>query len=250
MQKMTREATLKLDIRNNFLHLWQRLAGQQGWDILIEDDLVCLKSPANIPNLNISYGINSSYHLDKAAKFFKGKKFAYIKEDIEEKSIFDFKKEVTVNITEMFISNYQKKNKNSFVITSITSEDDLAIWAEIASPVFGMEREEIKKYNDVVSKLDNAWFFLAYDENIPVGTGHIYIDDQDLAYISTIGVLEANRRKGIGTAIMEECIDFSFKNGAKYVGLHASEMGINLYKNMGFEQIKVSEFSIIDTLIK
>jgi ribosomal protein S18 acetylase RimI-like enzyme len=248
--KMTREIELKLDIRNNFLHLWQKLAGQQGWNILIEDDLICLKSPANIPNLNISYGINSSYHLDKAAGFFKGKKFAYIKEDKEEKSIFDFKKEISVNITEMFISNYQKKNKNSFVINTITSEGDLATWAEIASPVFGMEKTEIKKYIDVVSKLDNAWFFLAYDKNTAVGTGHIYFDDQELAYISTIGVLEANRRKGIGTAIMEECINFSFRKGAKYVALHASEMGINLYKTMGFEQIKVSEFNIIDTLIK
>lgn len=77
-----------------------------------------------------------------------------------------------------------------------------------------------------------------------VGTGHIYMDDMNLVYVSTIGVLEPHRRKGIGKDIMNACLKNGIGLGGDTFALYASEIGEFLYKNIGFKEIAKWSFRV------
>lgn len=60
----------------------------------------------------------------------------------------------------------------------------------------------------------------------------------DVAYLRRLVIEPAVRRKGYGSELIQHCINYAKKNGAKFIDLHVHTnniAAINLYKKLGFD---------------
>lgn len=64
----------------------------------------------------------------------------------------------------------------------------------------------------------------------------------DEAYITNVAVKKSSRQQGIGTALLEKCVDCAKSCGASFISLEvriSNTPAINLYKRAGFESAGV-----------
>lgn len=64
----------------------------------------------------------------------------------------------------------------------------------------------------------------------------------DEAYITNVAVKKSSRQQGIGTALLEKCVDCAKGCGASFISLEvriSNTPAINLYKRAGFESAGV-----------
>ncbi|MFX0029316.1 MAG: GNAT family N-acetyltransferase, partial [Candidatus Hermodarchaeota archaeon] len=76
---------------------------------------------------------------------------------------------------------------------------------------------------------------LAYYDGNPVASS-LVLYKAGVAGIHMITTLEEARGKGIGTAITLAPLNEAKKLGYETAILHSTEMGINMYKQMGFKE--------------
>ncbi len=73
--------------------------------------------------------------------------------------------------------------------------------------------------------------------NNPLGSGLVLNVGESLAWIGMILVHPDHRRRGIASAIMEECIEVArLAMDSSIVGLDATPAGLQVYKNIGFRE--------------
>ena len=77
--------------------------------------------------------------------------------------------------------------------------------------------------------------FVAYFNGIPVGTSYVFYG-AGVAGIYNVFTLKEARNKGIGTAVSVEPLHQAKKLGYEVAILQSSEMGLNMYKNIGFKE--------------
>lgn len=83
---------------------------------------------------------------------------------------------------------------------------------------------------------DTTVFFLARDGEKVVGYGGMYTV-LDEGYVTNIGVLPEYRRKGIGSKIVKELINFSIEKSLSFITLEvrvSNVAAIELYKSLEF----------------
>ena len=80
---------------------------------------------------------------------------------------------------------------------------------------------------------------LAFENNLPVGTGRLIINeaDQANAKIGRMAVLENYRLQGYGRAILKKLIDLGKEKGVQVFTLHAQVSAISLYASEGFVSV-------------
>jgi len=83
------------------------------------------------------------------------------------------------------------------------------------------------------------WHFGAWhDEHL---VGHVILNmttgDSGVAGIFSVGVDEAVRQRGIGTAVMTEALRFVQAQGCRYAVLNSTPMGESLYRRLGFRSL-------------
>lgn len=79
-------------------------------------------------------------------------------------------------------------------------------------------------------------FLLFNEDNIPIGVGRV-VDDNGVAIIGRVGIIEEFRKQGSGFFLMQNIVDYCKKQGFKKVVLGAQEHAINFYKKLNFEII-------------
>ena len=97
---------------------------------------------------------------------------------------------------------------------------------------------------DVVAALFSSEFladpdvemFTAFLDGDPVG-GSVAIRSGDVAGVYAVGTMEAARRRGVGTAATWACVTAAEGWGCETVVLQSSEMGLGVYRAMGFETV-------------
>jgi GNAT superfamily N-acetyltransferase len=62
------------------------------------------------------------------------------------------------------------------------------------------------------------------------------VESGKLGYLLNFYTIPEERRKGIGTRLLSEMIKEARLLGLKYLHLHASKDGINIYRNAGFQE--------------
>lgn len=227
------------DIKQNFLDLWNIIAqSSKDWEIYSNNSLLCLKSPIDCPKLQLCWGIKSQDELKKAYDFFDGKAFGYF-EDPSNPLQFNLLNDVKVPLIEMALkeSDLKKDRPNRFHTRTAESPKDIELWAKLCSETSGM------KYDDVINFMGIAWkakggskCLIAYEQDKPVGCADCFIDSNKLGLISSVGVLESHRKKGIGTEIMYESIKKIFNGGGNVASLYAYESAVDFYKTIGFHK--------------
>ena len=107
----------------------------------------------------------------------------------------------------------------------------------------------LRDITDVRSRLDKAEVIVAELDGRLVGTITLYTDASEdrwppgWASLRILAVHPAYRRRGIGQALMEECLRRCRKRGIALVGLRttkAMDVGRRMYERMGF--VRAPEF--------
>ncbi len=104
---------------------------------------------------------------------------------------------------------------------------------------------------DVRKRSADSELIIALSDNIIAGSVTLYPDGsregwpKGWAGIRLLGVHPDFRGKGIGRALMEECVRRCRERGTKIIGLHTTEMmkiARGMYERMGFKQVPQFDF--------
>jgi ribosomal protein S18 acetylase RimI-like enzyme len=96
--------------------------------------------------------------------------------------------------------------------------------------------------------------YIAEDGGNPVGFGGMVIQSipgsfknisGKLGYILNIYTIGSHRGKGIGSDIMKKLIDDGRSLGLGKLSLHASDMGIGIYRKLGFHEGDLPELQML-----
>lgn len=122
-------------------------------------------------------------------------------------------------------------------ITEVTSESELADFITVFVESFGVP-EDIATQVMPPSMLedDTIKSFIGRVDGRPVATGTLLQNDT-VAGVYNIAVLEGFRRQGIGEAITWETLRAGQQNGCRIGVLSSTEMAVPLYRQMGFETV-------------
>lgn len=72
-----------------------------------------------------------------------------------------------------------------------------------------------------------------------------FVEAQDYPEIRMLAIMPEARKKGVGIALIKDCIARSKGNDAKYIGLHTGEFmkaAMKLYEKIGFERVPELDF--------
>src|SRR5688500_17823494 len=77
--------------------------------------------------------------------------------------------------------------------------------------------------------------FLAEWQGVSAGTATTTVYGAELAWIGMVLVHPEYRRRGIGQALLERCIEYLSKRGVRCIKLDATPEGKRVYANLGFQ---------------
>jgi GNAT superfamily N-acetyltransferase len=103
-------------------------------------------------------------------------------------------------------------------------------------------RERFGAFIDQLSAEDSQQFFVAELDGDLIGMGGVYklrnhrsvIYGQASAYVTSVYVPPAHRRKGIARRITQAAIEWAREHGCVVVRLRASDTGRRVYETLGF----------------
>lgn len=112
-------------------------------------------------------------------------------------------------------------------------------------------RVNIKDYAKKLKR--NSIRFEAWSGNTLIGMVAIYCNDNRLAYISSVSVLNDWTGKGIARKLMRQCIENVKKKGVQQLSLEVNQenfVAIELYEKSGFIMNKISgEFIVMNLFL-
>jgi len=118
-----------------------------------------------------------------------------------------------------------------------------SIYLRHPHPYFGpittaLRRHELNRLAHLAAQWPKRFFdFAALDaDNRPVGACSMFIDDA-VAGFYDVGVLEGERRQGIGSAMIAYALRFARVQAARQAVLLASGMGCGMYRRVGFLEV-------------
>lgn len=107
-------------------------------------------------------------------------------------------------------------------------------------------RSSLHQYFSETLASDSLIACIAHHEGRPLGTGCMVIwripgrygglETGRLGYILNMYTIPEARRRGIGSHLLLKLIDEAKSLGLKYLHLHASKDGINIYRKAGFKE--------------
>ena len=112
-----------------------------------------------------------------------------------------------------------------------TGEDDLTDAFNIRRRVFTKE-QGVPREADVDGSDAGCMHLVVYENDVPVGTGRIMVQEQYL--IGRIAVLPEHRKSGYGDLIVRMLVRKCFDMGASLVNVHAQSPVVGFYEKLGF----------------
>lgn len=117
----------------------------------------------------------------------------------------------------------------------IHGSDDISLAKAVREQVFVNEQSFAPEQE--FDTFDNgAWHVVAMEDETPIGTGRLYIDDGKFT-IGRLCVLPEYRNMGIGDALMRLLMDRGLEVGAPALYISAQEPLCGMYEKYGFAQI-------------
>lgn len=74
-----------------------------------------------------------------------------------------------------------------------------------------------------------------YEDSQPVSVIEMFSSDNETVGLYCLATLKEYRRRGIANALMSFCLNEAKSKGYKYAILQATDEGLNIYKQLGFE---------------
>ncbi len=82
---------------------------------------------------------------------------------------------------------------------------------------------------------ETAAHALVWDDDTPLGTGRLYLDDEAEWHIGRVAVRKQARGRGIGDLIMRMLLQSALGFGAETVYLGSQEHAVGFYEKLGFQ---------------
>jgi ribosomal protein S18 acetylase RimI-like enzyme len=127
------------------------------------------------------------------------------------------------------------------VIQKVTSKPMAKTWSQLFQDAFGYEISA----DTVYKTMNSIKYFIGKHDGVPVGTAVLFVDQQGIAGIHSMGIIPSQRRKGYAEELLIHMLNIAQMKEATHATLQASDMGKDLYLKTGFQQ----DF-IIKTFIK
>jgi predicted GNAT family N-acyltransferase len=128
-----------------------------------------------------------------------------------------------------------------FTVARIETLEQLADALEIRRRVFIEEQhvpeeEEIDRFDDDPTTVEDCVHVLVCASGEPVGTGRLLLDDppEERAHIGRVAVLAEQRGTGAGRAVMEALQDEARRIGRPGITLAAQLHAIPFYQRLGY----------------
>jgi len=113
----------------------------------------------------------------------------------------------------------------------VANKHEALLWSELFKKSFGYTIHS----KIVLKSMHKIDYFLAYDQDLAVGTAIAY-DTNEVMGVHSVGIPPAMRRKGYAGQIMKLLINSAVKGNYTYMTLQASDMGKHLYLKLGFQE--------------
>ncbi|WCO02291.1 GNAT family N-acetyltransferase [Psychroserpens ponticola] len=113
----------------------------------------------------------------------------------------------------------------------VSTKKEAKLWSILFSKSFGyFTNPEL-----LIKSQKNTNYYIAYDQNIAVGTGILHTTG-NVSGIHSVGIIPQQRQKGYAEQIMKLLINQSIKIDSDFITLQSSDMGKGLYLKLGFEE--------------
>lgn len=121
-------------------------------------------------------------------------------------------------------------------IRRVSGATEMARWTEIVASCFDLPHDILPACTRLFAAMGDGRASRAYMgllDGTPVGVSSLY-GEGDVAGIHWVGTLAAARGRGIGTAMTWAVVDQARALGYRMAVLHASQMGLGVYRRLGF----------------
>jgi GNAT superfamily N-acetyltransferase len=129
----------------------------------------------------------------------------------------------------------------------VKTKHELYQWAQTAGQTFELNTHDLIEFFKPLIDIGRDIPYLAYYNDEPAATSLVYCSNET-AGIYAMSTLAKFRRKGLGIAAVNACLEIAKNKQMKNVVLYASAIGEFLYKNVGFKTVHVlNEYFYIPT---
>lgn len=118
-------------------------------------------------------------------------------------------------------------------VKKVDNKEDFKTWCSIANGVLHGGQLLVPDHYYSLCESGKMVCFLGYCGEIPVATSATMNNDGN-ATLEFIATLPDYRKKGMGTMVCRAAIDYLINDGASVISLRAREIGVSLYKSLGF----------------
>jgi GNAT superfamily N-acetyltransferase len=128
-------------------------------------------------------------------------------------------------------------NKLQIKVTKITSENALELWGKVFQEGYSVSERIAEMFLNLIKSIENSYLdnYIAIFQEQPVAIASVLYYG-GIAGIFNIATLPDYRGQGIGTAITLVPLMDAKKKDYEIAWLESSEMGVNLYKRIGFQE--------------
>ncbi len=136
---------------------------------------------------------------------------------------------------------------SAVTIQLVSNAEMLEGWIEVLSIVFGIPESARRGLFDIEASLGFGAdvprrLYVGLYQGVPVATSLLFLG-AGVAGISAVGTLPGARRQGIGTLMTLAPLRDARAMGYRIGTLHASEMGLGMYRRLGFcEYCKLASY--------
>ena len=146
-------------------------------------------------------------------------------------------------IKEVIVYDLEKKTpfetSEKLTLKTISTKEDLMQWSIIASKIYN-ECDADFLYESF--KMDigkkHATYFIFYKGNKPAGISQV-IRGAGYSAVYWVGVLDEYRKQGYGTELVKQSLNYEINHKRNKFMLTASELGLIIYKKLGFKPMDV-----------
>ncbi len=131
------------------------------------------------------------------------------------------------------------------------SEEDISSHLHCCSDHFIpplIQRVDIEEYSKKI--FDKAITFEAWHDRVLIGLVAAYINNANgcSAYITNVSVNLDFVGKGIATALMNKCLEYSKQSNMRHIALEVEKINysaLRLYEKLGFKEAKTRDSSVL-----
>ncbi len=227
--------------KQNFYDAMKIMSSNPSWAILEENNLLALKSPARIPLVNTVWGEPSVANIKKAKEFYLPKPFSWVLTPQQQDILLlntgfkgpDLTYEMVINLNDYAAQKYDP----AITIIEVKTKQQLFQWAQLVGETFELNTHDVieffKPFIDVAGDVP----FLALYNNEPAATSLVFCSGE-IAGIYAMSTRAKFRRRGLGTAAVQACLDLAKSRNMKNAVLYASMIGKFLYEKIGFQTVQ------------